>query len=111
MEAAQTVLQDPSVLKASVFCVAAAAGQLIHVAKKIREGYKWLWANPGATVAAIAANLVGMLGFVSLGGVTALDLGTVIALGLFMGHSADSVLNRGAQRVFTDEEREEARKK
>ena len=110
MEAAQTVLQDPSVLKASVFCVAAAAGQLIHVAKKVREGYKWFFANPGATVAAIAANLVGMLGFVSPGGVTSLDLGTLIALGLFMGKSADSVLNRGSQRVWSDAEREAAKK-
>ena len=105
MEAAQTVLQDPSVLKASVFCVAAAAGQLFHVAKKVREGYKWFFANPGATVAAIAANLVGMLGFVSLGGVTALDLGTVIALGLFMGHSADSAINKGSQIPWDDAKR------
>ena len=106
IEAAQTVLKDPSVLSATVFCVSAVAGQMLHAVKKWTEGYQWVWANPRATVGAMIGNLVGMVGFISTGALDDIPkISTIIALGLFMGLSADSVLNKGSKSVWTDEER------
>jgi hypothetical protein len=106
LEAAQTVLKDPSVLNATVFCAAAFAGQGLHHVKKWAEGEDWTMANFRRTVGALAGNVAGMLGFVATG---ALDdmakIGTVIALGAFMGFSADSALNKGSRKEWTDEER------
>ena len=104
-DAAQTVLKDPSVLNAIVFCVAAVGGQVLHAVKKWSDGFDWIFANPRRTVGAIIANLTGMVGFVSTGALDNVSLGTVIALGIFMGLSADSVLNAGKQKVWTPEER------
>ena len=111
MEAAQTVLQDPSVLNATVFCVAAIGGQVLHAVKKWVDGYAWVMSNPRATVGAVIGNVTGMVGFISTGALDEVTkVGTVIALGLFMGLSADSVINRGSQRVWSDAEREAAKK-
>lgn len=105
--AIQTVLKDPSTANAVIFCAAAAAGQLLHAVKKWCEGYQWVTANPRATVGAIIGNVTGMVGFVATGALDDITkIGTVIALGAFMGLSADSVLNKGAKEVWTQEERD-----
>ena len=99
-------MDDLSLLKATVFCIAAISGQLLHAIKKWSEGYAWVLSNPRATVGAVIANLTGMAGFISMGTLDGISaLGTVGALGLFMGLSADSVLNKGAQKEWTDEQR------
>ena len=106
--AVQTVLKDPSVLNAVVFCIAALSGQILHAVKKWADGYQWVLSNPRATVGAVIGNLAGMVGFVSTGALDEITkIGTVIALGIFMGLTADSVLNRGQQRVWTEAERAE----
>lgn len=108
IDAAQKVLQDPSVLNATVFCVAALGGQLLHAVKKWTEGYQWVLSNPKATVGAVIGNLAGMVGFVSTGALDEITkIATVIALGLFMGMSADSALNKGTKVVWTPEQRAE----
>lgn len=105
-QAIQTVLKDPSVLNSVVFCVAAVAGQILHGIKKWTEGYIWVTANPRATVGAVIGNLAGMAGFISTGALDDITkIATVMWLGLFMGLSADSVLNKGSQKVWTEEER------
>lgn len=105
-QAVQTVLKDPSILNAVVFCIAALAGQILHAVQKWTQGYKWVLSNPRATVGAVIANLTGMVGFIGTGALDEITgIATVIALGLFMGLSADSVLNRGTKTVWTDEQR------
>lgn len=105
-QAIQTVLKDPSVLNATVFCAAAVAGQVLHGVKKWAEGYQWVLTNPKATTGAVIANLMGMVGFISTGALDEITkIGTIIALGLFMGLSADSAINKGSQVVWSEEER------
>lgn len=100
------LLADPSVHNAAVFCAGAMLGQFLHALKKWSDGYVWIMSNPRATVGAIIGNITGMVGFISSGSLDSINsLATVACLGLFMGMSADSVLNKGAQKVWTDEER------
>ena len=104
--AAQKVLNDPSVLNATVFCMAAVLGQIFHAVKKWTQGYDWVLSNPRATIGAIIGNITGMVGFIATGALDDIQkLGTVIALGLFMGLSADSVLNKGSQVKWSPTER------
>lgn len=106
MQAIQQALKDPSILNAVVFCACAGFGQLLHAVKKWTEGYAWVTANPRQTVAAIIGNMTGMLGFISTGALDEITkVGTVMALGIFMGLSADSVLNKGSKEIWTDEKR------
>jgi len=111
-QAVQAMLQDASVVNATVFCTAAMCGQLLHMVKKWADGYERVLSNPRATVGALIGNISGMVGFVSTGALDEITkVGTVIALGIFMGLSADSVLNKGQQRVWTDDERAAAKEK
>ena len=109
IEATQRLLADPSVLHAAVFCAAAIAGQVLHALKKWSEGEQWLLGNLRRTVGAVIGNLTAMAGFISTGTLTDIPaLGTVIALGVFMGLSADSLLNKGAGRAgWSEAEREQ----
>lgn len=105
-QAIQTVLKDPSMLNSVVFCVAAVAGQILHAIKKWTEGYVWVTSNPRATVGAVIGNLAGMAGFISTGALDDITkIATVMWLGVFMGLSADSVLNKGSKSIWTEEER------
>ena len=105
-QAIQTVLKDPAVLNSVVFCAGALAGQILHAAKKWAEGYVWVASNPKATVGALVANLAGMAGFIATGALDAIPSPvTALWMGIFMGLSADSVINRGAKKPWTDEER------
>lgn len=106
LEAAQTVLRDPSVLNATAFCLAAFGGQGLHYIKKWAEGEDWVFANVRRTVGALASNVAGMLGFVSTGALDDMTkIGTVIALGAFMGFSADSAFNKGERKQWSEAER------
>jgi len=107
MEAAQKVLQDQSVLNAVAFGSSAIFGQVLHALKKWAEGEAWILANARRTVGAVIANFVAIAGFISTGALDEITkIATVLALGLFMGFSADSALNKGGSRVvWTDEER------
>lgn len=111
--AAQKVLDDPSVLNATLFCIAATFGQVLHAVKKWADGFEWVFTNPRRTVGAVVANVGGMVGFISTGALSDIpQIGTVIALGIFMGLSADSVLNKGSQVIWDDARRaKEAAKK
>ena len=96
--AIQTVLDNPTVLNASLFCVAAMVGQIFHAIKKWAEGYDWIMGNFRRTVGAIIGNITGMVGFISSGTLDNIgSMGALIAFGLFMGLSADSVLNSGSR--------------
>jgi hypothetical protein len=107
METAQKVLQDQSVLNSVAFASAAVGGQVLHALKKWSEGEAWIMANARRTVGAIIANFVAIAGFISTGALDEITkIATVLALGLFMGFSADSAINKGNGRVvWTDEER------
>lgn len=101
-EAIQTVLENPTVLNASLFCVAALVGQIFHAIKKWAEGYNWIMDNFRRTIGAVIGNITGMIGFVSSGALDNIgSMGTLLALGLFMGLSADSVLNAGSRVKWT----------
>ena len=106
MDAAQKVLRDPSVLNAVAFASAAIMGQVLHALKKWSEGEAWIMANARRTVGAIIANGVAIAGFISTGALDEITkIATVLALGLFMGFSADSAINKGSREVWTDEQR------
>jgi len=107
IEAAQKVLQDQSVLNAVAFASAAIGGQVLHALKKWAEGEEWIMANVRRTIGAVVANFVAIAGFISTGALDSMPkIATVLALGLFMGFSADSAINKGGgRRPWTDEER------
>lgn len=102
----QTVLKDPSVLNAAVFCIAAVGGQILHTVKKWTEGEAWVMENWKRTVGAVTGNLIGMIGFISTGVLDDMTkIASVIALGIFMGFSADSAINKGTRTEWTPQER------
>jgi len=106
MEAAQKVLEDQSVLNAVAFASAAIAGQVLHALKKWAEGEEWVFVNAKRTIGAVVANFVAIVGFISTGALDSMPkIATVLALGLFMGFSADSAINKGVRKPWTDEER------
>ena len=106
IDAAQTALKDPSILNAAVFCVAAVGGQVLHAVKKWSDGYDWVFSNPRATVGALIANFTGMAAFVALGNLESIQsMAALIGFGISWGLGTDSVVNRGSQRAWTDEER------
>lgn len=103
MQAIQVALKDPSIMNAVLFCGAALLGQLLHAIKKWAEGYDWITSNPRQTVAAVIGNMTGMAGFISTGALDEITkIGTLIFLGVFMGLSADSVLNKGSRQVWDE---------
>ena len=102
----QSILKDPSVANSVLFCAAAVAGQLGHAVKKWTEGESWILSNWKRTVGAVLTNIVGMAGFVSTGALDEITkVATIIALGLFMGFSSDSAINKGSRAVWTDADR------
>lgn len=109
IDAVQTVMQDKSVLNAAVYCAAGLTGQLLHGVKKWAEKESsmkgWFIANPRRTIAAVIGNLTIMAGFISLGDLSTMALGTALATGLFQGLAADSVLNRGSRTKWSAEDR------
>ncbi len=106
IDAAQKVLQDQSVLNAVAFASAAILGQVLHALKKWAEGEAWILANAKRSVAAVIGNLIAIMGFISTGALDSMPkIATVLALGLFMGFSADSAINKGARREWTEAER------
>lgn len=106
MEAAQKVLEDQSVLNAVAFASAAIAGQVLHALKKWAEGEEWVFVNAKRTIGAVVANFVAIVGFISTGALDSMPkIATVLALGVFMGFSADSAINKGVRKPWTDEER------
>ena len=107
IDSIQTVLADPSVRNAAWFATAAIAGQTLHAVKKWAEGESWVMGNFRRTIGAISGNIAGIVGFVATGALDDMSkIGTVIALGAFMGFSADSALNKGGGRQeWTPEER------
>lgn len=107
-EAIQTTLADPTVLNSTLFCVAALLGQVLHAVKKWAEGYKYTRASIKRTIAAFIGNITGIIGFVSTGALDGTQTGTVIALGMFMGLSANSIINKSTRPEWTEEQRKES---
>lgn len=106
-EAIQTTLSDPTVLSSTLFCIAAVFGQVLHAVKKWAEGYQYTRASIKRTIAALIGNITGVIGFVSTGALEGTQVGTVIALGMFMGLSANSVINKSVRPEWTAEQRKE----
>lgn len=106
IEAAQTVLKDPSVLNAVVFACAAVVGQVLHAVKKLLEGEVWVLGNVKRTIAAVIGNFMAIAAFLAApNALSGMQVGTILAFGLFMGFSADSVINKGVRKPWTEEER------
>ena len=58
------------------------------------------------TLAAMIGNVGGMVAFVATGALDGIPhIGTIIALGISMGISLDSVINKGAREPWTQEQR------
>ena len=104
-------LKDQSLINALIFAVAALSGQLLHAVKKWSDGEAWLLANPRRTIGACIGNLTAIAGFITSGTIDGMKLAQLIFLGVFMGLSADSVLNKGARAEWTPEQRAAATKK
>ena len=107
-EAIQTTLSDPTVLNSTLFCISALLGQVLHAVKKWAEGYQYTRASIKRTIAAFIGNITGIIGFVSTGALDGTQMGTIIALGMFMGLSANSVINKSIRPEWTAEQRDEA---
>ena len=103
------LLKDQQVVNALIFTLAAGAGQLLHAIKKWSDGEAWVLANLRRTVGAVIGNLTGIIGFITTGALDGMKVGALIALGIFMGLSADSILNKGSRAEWTDEQRKAAK--
>ena len=109
------VFANKEAVAALVFCLAAAAGQILHAVKKWADGdaeclLSWFTTGLRATVGAIISNMVGMVVFVQTGvlePILALPNGgwSLFLFGLMQGFSIDSGLNKGARTAWTAEER------
>lgn len=100
-EAIQTTLFDPSVMSSTLFCISALFGQILHTVKKWAEGYHYTHASIKRFIAAIIGNFTGIIGFVSTGALDGMQIGTLIAFGLFMGLSANSIINKGERTEWS----------
>lgn len=100
------LLKDQTIVNALIFTGAALLGQLLHAVKKWAEGDAWLLVNIRRTVAALIANVTAIVGFIMTGALNGIpDVYTVILLGLTMGFSTDSTINKGQRKEWTEEER------
>lgn len=108
-DAVQTVLQDRTLLNAGCYMVGCFLGQVIFWITRWANDEQWVTANFKRTVAAIGSNIGIMAGFVAMGSLESAALGTALFVGLTQGIAADSIINKGTRKVFTEEEREEER--
>ena len=106
----QTVLQDKSILNASLYVGGCCIGQCCYWINRWAQGEEWVLVNLRRTVAAITGNLGIMAGFLSLGGVDGLTIGAALFMGVFQGIAADSILNKGQRKVWSAEEKKDAPK-
>lgn len=105
------LLKDQVVVNALIFTAAALLGQFLHAVKKWTEGEAWLLVNIRRTVGALIANVTAIIGFILTGALNGIpDVYTVIFLGLTMGFSTDSAINKGQRKEWTEEERAAATK-
>lgn len=102
----QTTLADPGVRHAALFTAAALAGQAIHGVKKWTAGEEWMFANLKRTVAAVIANLTAVVAAIQLG-LDNLTLSQLLAAGVTLGLSADTLVNKGVRKQWSEEKREE----
>ena len=110
----QTMLKNPDILAALIFCAAALFGQVLHAIKKWGDGEDWVLSNLRRTVGAVIGNMVGMVVFIQTGVLAPImaqpnGLFAIVLFGIYNGFSADSALNKGTRKVLTPEERAEAR--
>lgn len=97
------LVDDPTVQRAALYLGAALVGQMGHGLKKWGTGEACLWdwfirQRPGRTVAAVCTNLGAAAAVLATGAVDSASLGAVIGMGLAVGYSADSLVNRGAKK-------------
>lgn len=105
IDAVQSVLQDKSVLNGACYIAGCGIGQGIYWVNRWAVGENWVLVNFKRTVAAVTGNLGIMAGFLSLGSVDTLSVGAALFMGVFQGIAADSILNKGSRKIYTDEER------
>ncbi len=110
----QTILKNPDILAALIFCASALSGQVLHAIKKWGDGEQWILSEPRRTVGAIIGNMVGMVVFIQTGVLAPImaqpnGLFALVLFGLTNGFTSDSALNKGTRKVLTDEERAELR--
>jgi hypothetical protein len=101
----QTVVADPGVRNAVLFTAAALAGQAIHGIKKWTAGEEWMFANLKRTVAAVIANLTAVVAAIQLG-LDNLTLSQLLAAGVTLGLSADTLVNKGVRKPWSEDQRE-----
>lgn len=111
IDAVQHVLQDKSVLNAGVYAVGCLAGQFIYWIRRWAVGEKWVLCNFKMTIAAITGNIGIMAGFLALGSVETLAVGTALFVGLAQGISADSIINRGERKPWSEGQRQDLTEK
>lgn len=108
----QSILKNPDVIAALVFCASALTGQVFHAVKKWAEGYDWIMGSPRRTVGAVIGNLGGMIVFIQtgvLGPLMAMPNGmfAIFLFGFMNGFTSDSALNASAKKIWSEAERAE----
>lgn len=92
------------------FCLAAVAGQVLHMIKKWAEGYTSFRLSCKRAISAIIGNIAYVAGFVASGQLVDMHFGALIAFGLTSGLAANSLINKAERPAWTEEEREERTK-
>lgn len=110
------VFNNSDFVAASVFCVSAGVGQLLHAVKKWADGevdgiFSWVFGNIKRTISAVIGNIGGMVVFIQtgvLGPILLLPNGlwAIFLFGFMNGFTADSALNKSSRKEWTPTERE-----
>ena len=101
---------DKSVLNACLYIVGAVVGQLFYWVYRWSEGEEWVLVNFRRTVAAVVVNMGSMATVVAAGTVDNMTVAAAFATGVTLGIAADSVVNKGVRKPWSDKEREENKK-
>ncbi len=106
----QQLLSDPALTNALLYILTAAMGQMFYAVnqwarKEIDCVMDRFRHDPRSSVAAILGNITAIIGVVAALPLSEMPVSAVIITAFFQGISADSVLNKNARKVWTDEER------
>lgn len=106
----QTMLHDPAILNTLIYILAAAGGQVLFAVSQWARGeiecvMDRFRHNPRATLAALIGNLTAIIGVMVALPLADMPLQAVVITAFFQGISADSLLNKNARKVWSEEER------
>lgn len=98
---------DKSVANALLLIVGAGLGQCLFWVSRWANGEQWVMCNFRRTVAAMIGNITALAALLAAGTTDGMSVAAAFFSGLTLGVAADSLLNKGARKEWTDEQREE----